>query len=249
MRIQTFVKLVGVLGAAVIALVIIVATHGHVLDGFQPRRAATHVGMQKMIDRFLAAIRWLANREGRRWADAPAGCCECGTGGPYYRGPERPVVRYLYAGKMLGGTPYVYDWASCSEHGTPDDDAIVVDFEHDIVITGADAEAAACRAIAARLAHIPDEYRVDVEPAEHRGTPGYRVQVFHIHPDGVEEPTLSESGLPWRRSGLWRATEDGSHALGVSEAHEMHADWAPDRSLLIRSGRGVVVDTRQEANL
>jgi len=104
----------------------------------------------------MAALQVRAGRgrEARRCAVSPAGCCTCGTGGPYYDGPLEPVdrtVRYLYGdlcGGPMGETP---DWSACSDHPqtgvTP-----VVDYGRDIFRTVAEVEADYAAALAARRA-------------------------------------------------------------------------------------------------
>lgn len=83
-----------------------------------------------MIRRFVA---WLRDRESRRWLDTPVGCCQCGTGGPYYEGDEPRVTRYVYV-DACGDPGDAPDWASCSEHSldylTP-----IVDYGEDVVRT------------------------------------------------------------------------------------------------------------------
>lgn len=74
------------------------------------------------------------------WRYAPIGCCSCGTGGPYYPGGKRPVVRYLYTGVMAGGLdlPPALDWSACSQH--PLRQAPAVDLGRDVVISLAEAQ-------------------------------------------------------------------------------------------------------------
>ena len=99
------------------------------------------------------ALRWLAkNRpESRRWLGTPAGCCECGTGGPYYAGdPQTARTRYVYTDACgeSDGTP---DWSSCSEHSLTE--AVpVVDYGRDVVVTFRQAEADTARKLADRAA-------------------------------------------------------------------------------------------------
>ena len=65
-------------------------------------------------------------------ADVPEGCCQCGTGGPYYRGEQTPVVRYLYVGACRGNNGTDIDWSSCSQHGGHDDEALILDYGQDL---------------------------------------------------------------------------------------------------------------------
>lgn len=66
-----------------------------------------------ILRRLARAIRdWWEHR----YDPYPEGCCECGTGGPYYRGRKTPVVRYIYSGACRGTPPGEVDWVSCSEH-------------------------------------------------------------------------------------------------------------------------------------
>jgi hypothetical protein len=89
--------------------------------------------------RTVRAVRTVFTRRAeRRWLDAPAGCCQCGTGGPYYRGHAAPVTRYLYVGACgpATGRP---DWSACSAHPLPGL-APVVDYGCDVVVTYRQAE-------------------------------------------------------------------------------------------------------------
>jgi len=49
------------------------------------------------------------------WLSTPVGCCECGTGGPYYEGDKPQVTHYVYVGATAKGDGTV-DWTSCSDH-------------------------------------------------------------------------------------------------------------------------------------
>lgn len=99
------------------------------------------------IRRLLRAIakRTPAGREAARWLPTLAGCCSCGTGGPYYEGKAPQVTRYLYVGATdCGNEP---DWSSCSEH--PLDGLVpVVDYGQDVEVTFRQTEADAKAALA-----------------------------------------------------------------------------------------------------
>lgn len=90
----------------------------------------------RLINRICHAVN--ERLESRRWLDTPAGCCACGTGGPYYQGGQPQVTRYVYVDACgpAGDTP---DWASCSQHPikglTP-----AVDYGQDQVVTFRQAE-------------------------------------------------------------------------------------------------------------
>lgn len=103
-----------------------------------------------MLNIINAALSRLADwAEGRRWLDTPNGCCQCGTGGPYYKGDKKPVVRYLYGDATAFGDGTRGDWSSCSAHPlagvTP-----VVDYGRDVQVTFRQAEADFAAALAAR---------------------------------------------------------------------------------------------------
>ena len=96
----------------------------------------------------------IRDRVDRKWLDAPNGCCDCGTGGPYYvgslkghahHGHREPVTRYLYTGACNGTPAGRVDWASCSRH--PIDWLVpLVDYGRDVVVTYRQAEADAAKA-------------------------------------------------------------------------------------------------------
>jgi hypothetical protein len=127
----------------------------------ESRRASGWAAGGALTDRLMSVLH---AREDRRWLDTPAGCCECGTGGPYYRGDgtlvgqsadgryyrcrRRPVTRYLYAGATAGGAGRL-DWSACSEHPCPEL-APLVDYGTDVVVTFRRTEADAAAALAAR---------------------------------------------------------------------------------------------------
>ena len=82
-----------------------------------------------MTNRIEAAVRcWLDSREDRRWLPSPTGCCECGTGGPYYNGDQPQVTRYLYG-----------DWSACSAHPLTGAEP-TVDYGRDVVVSFAQAK-------------------------------------------------------------------------------------------------------------
>lgn len=91
--------------------------------------------IRRLFRQFFRAV---DDRQAGRWLDSPTGCCECGTGGPYYRGDAPQVTRYIYVNACgaVGSTP---DWSSCSRHQlrgvTP-----VVDYGRDIEVTFRQAE-------------------------------------------------------------------------------------------------------------
>ena len=102
-----------------------------------------------MIARLISRMR--ARRDHRRWLGTPAGCCECGTGGPYYRGSDPQVTRYLYSGATAGGAGQL-DWSACSAHPCP---GLVplVDYGTDRVVTFRKTEADATAALVAVVAY------------------------------------------------------------------------------------------------
>ena len=111
--------------------------------------------------------RW-DEREHARWADQPAGCCQCGTGGPYYRGSRTQVTRYVYVGACRsaprpgsGGTDV--DWTTCSRHALPWL-APVVDYGSDVVVTFARTERDAAEALASGLTHEPGNGSIQDAP-------------------------------------------------------------------------------------
>jgi hypothetical protein len=92
--------------------------------------------------------RWITNRirarEAARWLPTAAGCCTCGTGGPYYEGTDPQVTRYVYDGMVMAGAragdECVVGWSSCSRH--PLEGVIpAVDYGRDVVVTFAQQEA------------------------------------------------------------------------------------------------------------
>src|SRR4051794_34584984 len=92
--------------------------------------------------RFLgAALRHLADRQ---WATSPAGCCACGTGGPYYRGDAAAVTRYVYIGACAGNDGTRVDWTACSQHPLAAL-APVVDYGQDVSRTFAEVDVDAAR--------------------------------------------------------------------------------------------------------
>ena len=89
-------------------------------------------------------------------------------------------------------------------------------------------------------AGAPCLYCVDVTPARRGFTPGWRVQVFDI--DGHAH--LTESALPWRMLGLWRATEEGALHVGISEAFELRSDAGLTGPLVVYAAGVMIVDER-----
>jgi len=89
-----------------------------------------------------AVLRRLADR---RWTTSPAGCCICGTGGPYYRDAAAPVTRYVYVGACAGTDRTQVDWTACSRHPLAAH-VPVVDYGRDVVRTFAQVDADAARA-------------------------------------------------------------------------------------------------------
>jgi hypothetical protein len=87
-------------------------------------------------------------RHRQRWLDAPAGCCLCGTGGPYVRGSKPQVTRYLYVG-ACGEPTDRPDWSSCSQHPLTEL-APIVDYGTDVVRTNRETEADTAAALASR---------------------------------------------------------------------------------------------------
>lgn len=92
-----------------------------------------------MIRRIRRVLSMLSRRADRRWLESPAGCCTCGTGGPYYHGDAEPVTRYLYS----EATPYCVakgdiDWTACSAHALRDVEPLH-DYGRDVVVTSAQA--------------------------------------------------------------------------------------------------------------
>ena len=81
---------------------------------------------------------------------------------------------------------------------------------------------------------------MDVTPARRGRTAGYRVQVTDA--DGVAQ--LTESVLPWRMIGLWRATQVGALYLGISEAYELRAETGHDGPLVVFADGVAIVDER-----
>jgi hypothetical protein len=110
-------------------------------------------------------------REDSRWLGTPAGCCECGTGGPYYRGSDPQVTRYLYSGATAGGGGRV-DWSACSAHPCPEV-APLVDYGTDVVVTFRQTESDAVAALAAYDAAALDG------GAEHRHVLGDLIDDTH----------------------------------------------------------------------
>ena len=103
--------------------------------------------MRNLLRRLWAAIE-------ARIAGYPEGCCECGTGGPYYDGPGPQVVRYLYVGACRGNDGTESDWASCSAHPL-EWLAPVVDYGRDVEVTIGQARADVAEALASGLTFEP----------------------------------------------------------------------------------------------
>jgi hypothetical protein len=84
----------------------------------------------------------------------------------------------------------------------------------------------------------PSVWHVDVTPARRGLTSGYRVQVTDA--DGVAQ--LTESVLPWRMLGLWRATREGALHVGISEVYELRGDPEVSGPLVVFADGVAVVD-------
>lgn len=70
----------------------------------------------------------------RAWLDSPAGCCDCGTGGPYDDTGTPAVCRYAYNTMCTDEPGTASDWTSCERHRHPTLPP-VIDYEHDVVRT------------------------------------------------------------------------------------------------------------------
>jgi len=114
--------------------------HGHLLDteddGTPAQVLAACRRCRRWLDLRPRLFRLAAHFRDRRWLSSPAGCCTCGTGGPYYDGTAPQVTRYLYGDATAGSDGTRCDWSSCSRHRlsgrTP-----VVDYGRDVVVTQA----------------------------------------------------------------------------------------------------------------
>ena len=114
----------------------------HGLFATDPRRVSLTTKIRLAI---RAAIQRYVDRDAAKWLDTPAGCCTCGTGGPYYTGRKPSVTRYLYVDAT--GCGNVPDWSSCSAHKL-DELAPVVDYGSDVKVTFRQTESDAAEALA-----------------------------------------------------------------------------------------------------
>ena len=105
-----------------------------------------------MLTRIRKAIRTLTDRESARWLPTPAGCCNCGTGGPYYEGDAPQVTRYVYGDACADSFDTTPDWSSCSAHPLDYCSSPVVDYGSDVIRTFAQIQADYTRKLADRAA-------------------------------------------------------------------------------------------------
>lgn len=106
--------------------------------------------LRNLIRRVIARLQ---RHDDAAWLDTPAGCCQCGTGGPHYRGTRPPVTRYVYV-DACGPADDTPDWSSCSAH--PLDGVIpVIDYGRDLAVTFRQTEADVARALAGGLTFEP----------------------------------------------------------------------------------------------